>query len=99
MGGNRLIEGNGCPPNVTIGTDGPALSVLDAGAIGATGAGTGLALATTVRRKRRGRSLTFHVRTSPESAVPSSAASVRARFGRPRGAGGKTPDSNRMNGI
>ena len=48
-GGNRLIEGNGCPPTVTIGTDGSALSVLDAGAIEATGAGTGLALATTVR--------------------------------------------------
>ena len=96
--GNRLSEGKGCPPNVIIiGTDGSGLSVLDAGAIGGTGAGTGLALATTARPKSRGRSRTFHVRTSPES-LPSSAASSRGRSG-PRGARGKTPDSKCMKGI
>ena len=96
--GNRLSEGKGCPPNVIIiGTDGSGLSVLDAGAIGGTGAGIGLALATTARPKRRGRSRTFHGRTSSEP-TPSSAPSSRGRSG-PRGARGKTPDSNCMNGI
>ena len=97
MDGNRLSEGKGCPPNVIIGTDGSGLSSLDAGAIGGTGAGTGLALATTARPKSRGRSRTFHERTSPES-LPSSAASSRGRSG-PRGARGKTPDSNCLKGI
>ena len=91
--GNRLSEGKGCPPSVTIiGTPVSGQSALDAGAIGGKGSGSGLALATTARPKRRGRSLTFHERTSPQS-VPSSATSSRARLG-PRCAGGKTPDNN-----
>ena len=77
------------------GTDTSAISALDAGAIGGggggggegggegsggRGAGTGLALATTAFPKSRGRSRTFHDRTSPE-ALPSSASSARARLG------------------
>ena len=42
MDGSRLSEGKECPPTVLIGTDGSGLSVLDAGANGGTGAGTGL---------------------------------------------------------
>ena len=96
--GSRLNEGKGCPPNVVIiGTDGSGLSVLDAGAIGGTGVGLGLALAITARPKSRGRSRTFHGRTSPES-LPSSAASSRGPSC-PRGARGRTPDSNCINGI
>ena len=95
--GNRLSEGKGCPPNVIIiGTDGSGLSVLDAGAIGGTGAGTGLALATTARPKSRGRSRTFHVRTSQES-LPSPGAASRGRLGL-GGSRGKTPHSNCMKG-
>ena len=96
--GSRLREGKGCPPNaVIIATGGSGLSVLDAGAIGGTGAGLGLALATTARPKSRGRSPTFHVRTSTES-LPSSAASSREPSG-PRGARAWTPDSHCINGM
>ena len=80
MESNRLSEGKGYPPNVIIGMDGSGISILDTGAIGATGAGTGLALATTTRPKSRGRSRTFHERTSPE-ALPSSAATTPWTFG------------------
>ena len=34
LGGDRLGEGKRCPPDVTIGTGGSAISVLDAGTIG-----------------------------------------------------------------
>ena len=96
-GGKRLSVGKGCLPDIIIGTDGSALFVLDAAAIGDVGVGTGLALATTARPRSLGRSLTFHGRTSPRS-VASSAMSSLARLG-PRCACGKTPDSSCMKGI
>ena len=97
LDGSRLRVGKGCPLIVIIGLDALGLSSLDAAAIGGTGAGTGLALATTARPNRRGQSRIFHVRPSP-AAQASSAGSSRGRLG-PRGARGKTPDSNCMKGI
>ena len=97
MDGNRLSEGKGCPPNVTIGTDGSGIGAISAGALGGTEARFALALATTARPKSRGRSRTFQGRTSSEL-LPSSAASTRGRVGA-RGARGKTPESNSMKGM
>ena len=96
MEGRCLSVGNGCPPNVIIGTDGSAVSVNGAGTTGVTGASTGFALAIAVRDTGRGRSRTFHGRISSES-VPSSAGALLGRFGL-RGSCGKTQDSNCMNG-